>query len=176
VEGGEASGLTLYDLPFRWEPGPVLVVREEGRALVEAFLCDMASGDDRDGDKAGWDEQDEGSEEVESAMGELFVGADHLVRAPWDAGTLGLVRSLGGLVEGSMPPFGIEPRGWREPLELPPSLSLATWETWTVSRTGPDTSASSFESSDGADEAHNPAATRAFDPARLATRRLLARR
>jgi hypothetical protein len=92
----------------------VLVVREEGRALVEAFLCDMASGDDRDGDKAGWDEQDEGSEEVESAMGELFVGADHLVRAPWDAGTLGLVRSLGGLVERSMPPFGIEPRGWRE--------------------------------------------------------------
>lgn len=113
---GQRLGLSLvlHDVPFRWEPGPVLVVREEGQALIEAFLDDVAAGGDGAGDEADRNEHDELSEEIELAMGELFVSADRLVHAPWDGTAVARMRELGALVETSLPPFGIEPHFWKE--------------------------------------------------------------
>lgn len=106
-----ALGLALHDVPFRWEPGPIIVVREEGRSVVGAFLEDSGTGTDGAGDEIDVEEEDDG---VVSAMGDLFVCADQLVRAPWDNIAVSRLRELGVLVRGSIPPFGIPPGIWRE--------------------------------------------------------------
>ena len=109
-----ALALALYDVPFRWDPGPVIVVREEGRSVVEAFLHERGTVGVPADREAGSDDEDATGEGVESAMSDLFLGADQLVRAPWDGIAMARVRELGVLVGSSMPPFGIEPRVWDE--------------------------------------------------------------
>jgi hypothetical protein len=109
-----ALGLALcdHDVPFKWEPGPVLVVRQEGQAVVEAFLDEMdAAGADGGSDDA-WLENAEVDPAVESALGDLFDAADRLMHAPWDVGRLAQVSELTRLVGTSDPPFGIEQRTW----------------------------------------------------------------
>lgn len=109
-----ALALALYDVPFRWEPGPVLVVREEGHAVIQAFLDDVGTEGNGAGEEAAWDEQVGVSDDVASAMGELFLSADRLRRAPWDRTALERMRDLGALVQTSMPPFGIDAPVWKE--------------------------------------------------------------
>jgi hypothetical protein len=114
VEQRLALALVLHDVPFRWEVGPVLVVRDEGDAVVQAFLDDLAAtGGAGDNEATGID-PDGSSEEVESAMGELFVTADRLVHVPWDGVALARMRELAALVSTAAPPYGIEARFWHE--------------------------------------------------------------
>ena len=105
-----ALALALYDVPFRWEPGPVVVVRSEDRSVVETFLDEPETTDEH----TGFDDQEETAEGAESAMSDLFLGADQLVRAPWDGTALARVAELGVLVGSSEPPFGVERRVWDE--------------------------------------------------------------
>ncbi|HEV2811302.1 MAG TPA: hypothetical protein VGV93_13010 [Acidimicrobiales bacterium] len=112
-----ALGLALHDAPFRWEPGPIIVVREEGRSVVDAFLEASGTGSDGAGDDTDVDHEDDEDDEddgVESAMGDLFVCADQLVRAPWKSTAVRRLRELGALVRSSIPPFGIPPGIWKE--------------------------------------------------------------
>lgn len=102
--------LALHDVPFRWEPGPVIVVRDGDRSVVEAFLDESGTTDEH----PGFDDQEEPGEGVESAMSDLFICADQLARAPWDGTALARVANLGVLVGSSVPPFGVEPRVWEE--------------------------------------------------------------
>ncbi len=108
-----ALGLALHDVPFRWLPGPIVVVREEDRSVVDAFLEASGTGSDGPGDEPDADEDDE-DDGLESAMGDLFVCADQLVHAPWDSTAVRRLRELGVLVRNSIPPFGLAPGTWRE--------------------------------------------------------------
>ena len=109
-----ALGLALFDndVPFKWEPGPVLVVREEGQAVVEAFLDEMEAA----GGVVPTMPIEEGDDEVdlavESALGDVFVVADRLMHTPWDVALLTQLAALSQLVRTSAPPFGIEKATW----------------------------------------------------------------
>jgi hypothetical protein len=116
-EPGNRIGLTLAlcdaDVPFRWSPGPVLVVREEGQAVVEAFLDELeAESDATAPEEAGWEEDGSTGEEGAAALGDLFETADRLLRRPWEIASLAQMEELVGVVNESEPPFGIEPGVW----------------------------------------------------------------
>jgi len=108
-----AIALALHDVPFHWDPGPVLVVREEGQAVVEAFLDDLAQ--DTVGN-ALWPDDGPADEdgENEPLLGELFVTADRLLHAPWDVALLAHMAHLTAVALRAGPPFGIEPPAWEE--------------------------------------------------------------
>ncbi len=62
-----ALGLTLdeRDIPWRWEPGPDLVVRESDQAVVEELLDEEEAGEED------WEElSEEEIDEIEAEMGE----------------------------------------------------------------------------------------------------------
>lgn len=105
--------LNREGIPWRWEPGPVLVVRELDEAVVEELLDEAEGGgaewEERDGEGA---EGEEADEAAQSAMGDLFLAADRLVHAPWNAELVAEVDRLGEAVEESAPPFGVEPEVW----------------------------------------------------------------
>ena len=82
--------------------------------MVDAFLEASGTRSDDAGDETDVDDEDDASDAVESAMGDLFVGADQLVHAPWDSTAVSRLRELGLLIKGSIPPFGILPGTWRE--------------------------------------------------------------
>ena len=102
-------------IPWRWEEGPMLVVRESDEDAVEELLDRLADEEEGGWQDVGDDEEDEDAEdddEVETVMGDLFDVADRLIRAPWNREFVEEVRGLLAVVEGSDPPFGIVPEMW----------------------------------------------------------------
>jgi hypothetical protein len=98
-------------LLYRWEPGVVLVVPLTAERAVDAVLDDVEDASDAaDFDAAAG--EDDGSEEVQEAMGELFVAADRLPRAASDVALLDEVVLYAEVIVASNPPYGIEPQVW----------------------------------------------------------------
>jgi hypothetical protein len=119
---GIGHNLDGAGVPYRWEPGPMLVVRETDEDQVEALLDSLA--DEEDG---GWEDVDEDDEEedldeddgvVETVMGNLFDVADRLIHAPWNREFVEEVRQLIAVIESSEPPFGIVPEMWDQIADL----------------------------------------------------------
>ncbi|MFP5319756.1 MAG: hypothetical protein ACLGI2_15855 [Acidimicrobiia bacterium] len=113
-----AVGLALdeEDVPWRWEAGGLLVVREFDEAVVEAILAELAEEDgEADGEPGGWEgEGDELDEQAQTAMGDIFVVADRLVRAPDDGELILELARLASVVEDARPPFGVDRRMWEQ--------------------------------------------------------------
>ena len=121
-----ALALTLYDVPFRWEPGPVLVVREEGQEVVDAYLAELEAGGGPPDPFAGMEDDDEGGgEDVAAAMGEAFLTADRLVHAPWDGPLQASTAELAGVIGTSPPPYGIERAVWDDIAQLASAVVTA---------------------------------------------------
>jgi hypothetical protein len=140
--GRLSAGLRERAIPFRWEPGLTLVVREADEELVDVLLDDMESdsdaaggGDDdfededddegRDGDGDEDDDDDDdgddggdGGERAQAAMGDLFVAADRLIQRPDDGRVAERLVAATTVVQGSRPPYGIEPVAWLQIREL----------------------------------------------------------
>ena len=112
-------GVSLNDagVAWRWEPGPVLVVREFDEAIVEDLLDDAEGGDD-------WEdiEGEEADEAAQGAMSDLFLAADRLVHSPGSATLVAEVARLEAVVADSAPPFGVDPAVWDEIGELAAGL------------------------------------------------------
>ena len=115
-----AVGIALdeEDVPWRWEAGGLLVVREFDEAVVESMLVDLAE-EDGAGDDEGWaataaEGGDDLAEQAQTAMGDIFVVADRLIRAPEDGELILELARLASVVEDSRPPFGIDRRMWEE--------------------------------------------------------------
>jgi hypothetical protein len=132
--------LVEVDIPYRWERGLVLVVPAVAEEEVDQLFEDLAEADVDDagapseaatvdgdevdaprpadllGDDAevGDDEGDEdGGEEAQAAMADLFVAADRLQHSPADSALGGEVAGLASTVDGSAPPYGIAGPVWR---------------------------------------------------------------
>lgn len=122
AEDRVSLGVALTDrgVPWRWESGPVLVVREFDEALVEELLDEAEGGGD-------WEdlEGDQGDEAAQSAMSDLFVAADRLVHNPDSEPVLQEVARLEGVVGDSPPPFGVEPSVWDQIDHLAAALVAA---------------------------------------------------
>jgi hypothetical protein len=116
-----AEGLTARIIPFRWEPGLVLVVAEHREADADAVLDELEAQGDlaiQEGELPpatdGWGE----SEDAFSALGDLFDAADRLFHTPSGTTAANDLREAGALVRGSAPPFGFNPVLWRTAGEL----------------------------------------------------------
>jgi hypothetical protein len=115
-------GVALNDagVPWRWEPGPTLVVREFDEAIVEDLLDDAEGGDE-------WEDLDgeEADEAAQGAMSDLFLAADRLVHSPGSATLVDEVARLEAVVADSPPPFGVDAAVWDEIGELAGGLLAA---------------------------------------------------
>ena len=113
-------------LPYRWEAGPMLVVRETDENAVEDLLDCMAGDEeggwedvDEEGDGDGGEDDGDGEDDgAETVMGDLFDVADRLTRAPWNREFAEEVRGLIAVIESSEPPFGIVPEMWDQIADL----------------------------------------------------------
>lgn len=121
-----ALGVTLdsQEVPWRWEPGPTLVVRQFDEAVVEEQLDQEAA------DEGGWEdiEGEEDDEAAQTVMSDLFDVADRLVHTPWEADLIAEARRLAGEAEASAPPFGVEPEAWQKMVELAGAVGQAAEE------------------------------------------------
>ncbi len=125
------AALVELDAPYRWEPGLVLVVPAAAESDVDRLLDDSATGDqDADGDYAagGEDEDLDGGEEAQAAMGDLFVAADRLQHAPWDKELALDLCTAAEAVGESLPPYGVEPKVWQHIQKLGAALADAACE------------------------------------------------
>lgn len=101
-------------VPWRWEPGPALMVRSFDEAVVDGLLEDEGIDDEEWKDTTGTDAEVEADEVAQTAMSDLFDAADRLVRHPASGDTVDEVGGLVATIEGSPPPFGIDPRAWEQ--------------------------------------------------------------
>ena len=134
-----ALSLTLDDrgIPWRWEPGPDLVVRESDQAAVEELL-DEEEGTDEDWEElsdeeidgleadmeadldadleidADESEDEQGGEDTSAAMGDLFDASDRLMRNPGNVEALVDIDRLATLVAENRPPYGIDKKTWEQ--------------------------------------------------------------
>jgi hypothetical protein len=117
-----ALGVALNErgVPWRWESGPVLVVREFDEAVAEELLDATEGGDD-------WEdlEGEESDEAAQEAMSDLFLAADRLVRSPGSAPIVEEVARLEEVVADSAPPFGVDPTVWDQMGDLAGALVAA---------------------------------------------------
>ena len=111
--------LTLGErrIPFRWEPGPDLIVAEDVEDAVEKLLdaAEAAADSDDAGDELAdedWDDTGDESEATQASMGDLFVAADRLMHEPWDEDVADDLREATGAIEASKAPFGIGVDTW----------------------------------------------------------------
>jgi hypothetical protein len=115
-------------VPWRWEPGPLLIVREEDQEVVEAILDDFeadaataaASGD---GEGEDYDEEYdeavvEADEAAHQAMSDLFLLSDRLLHEPSSRDLVAQIDELGTTVAEAAPPFGVEPVAWERIADL----------------------------------------------------------
>jgi hypothetical protein len=120
-----ALGVALNDrgVLWRWEPGPVLVVREFDESVVEEMLDATEGGDD-------WEdlEGEESDEAAQEAMSDLFLAADRLVHSPGSAPLIEQVARLEDVVTDSPPPFGVHPSAWDQMGDLAAGLVTAAEE------------------------------------------------
>ncbi len=111
----ERLGLTLalydHDVPYRWDPGLVLVVRPEGAEVVRRRRVEPATGTD-DGLEA-----EEVAEDDEPLLGALFDLADRLATRPWEVAALDELTALEERIRSGAPPYGLGVGAWTALME-----------------------------------------------------------
>lgn len=103
-------GTTLSDrgIPWRWDRGLELVVRETDDEAVEELLDELEDEALEEIDP----ETEAAEEDAHEAMGDLFVAADRLMHEPWDESAAEDLLDAAGVVEASVPPYGMAAETW----------------------------------------------------------------
>ncbi len=116
--GGERVGLTLdldhRGVPWRWEPGLVLVVAASDEAVVEEVFEQQPEEGGGAEELEGLEGDEDDNGEAQAAMGDLFDAADRLLRNPTNIEALTDVDRLASVVDQSAPPFGVDVTTWEE--------------------------------------------------------------
>jgi hypothetical protein len=107
------AALVELDAPYRWEPGIVLVVPAAAETDVDRLLDDIEAAEGVDAAVVEDDSAEDGGEEAQTAMVELFVAADRLQHTPWDKSMAADLCRAVDAVTASLPPYGVEPAVWR---------------------------------------------------------------
>jgi hypothetical protein len=127
------NALTERGVPWRWEPGPVLVVDERDEGAVEAVLDDLEQAEDGGELSGDFDEDlpEDADEAVEDdvraheAMGDLFVAANRLARTPDNGLLVGEIDRLAAFVGRTRAPYGVDAHLWDDVRRLSLAVSEA---------------------------------------------------
>ena len=118
------TALADLDAPYRWEPGLVLVVPAAAESDVDRLLDDVeAAGADGSEVPEGDEDEADGGEEAQAAMGDLFLAADRLQHDPLDAALAAAVGRAASAVQESRPPYGVERRVWERVQQMGAALT-----------------------------------------------------
>lgn len=111
--------LTSRVVPFRWEPGLIMVVAAHREADVDAILdtLDEAAGVGDGALNEAEDDWGEG-EDAFAALGDLYDAADRLFHTPTGAVAANDLREASAIVRAAPPPYGFSPVLWRTAGEL----------------------------------------------------------
>ncbi|MEA2686584.1 MAG: hypothetical protein QOE93_1779 [Actinomycetota bacterium] len=116
------EALVVDDIPYRWEPGVVLVVPDAVEAFVDGVLDDLEGSGPGDGEAP----EADGGAEAQQAMSDLFVAADRLHHAPSDQGLADELVLVADVVAQSLPPYGMAAGEWARIQTLTEALVVAT--------------------------------------------------
>lgn len=109
------NALRERGVPWRWEPGPSLVVDERDQEWVEAVFDDLEEADHAGaGDVVDEDDVPGDDEASPDVLGDLFVVADRLIHAPSNGSLVAELGRLAAVVDEARSPFGIERATWKE--------------------------------------------------------------
>jgi hypothetical protein len=98
-------------IPHAWEVGD-LVTRAVYEAEVEALLDELDTPAVDDLDELEETTTEDGGEEAQEAMSDLFVAADRLMHDPGDVEVVDDLLAAAGSVDTLLPPFGVAPGAW----------------------------------------------------------------
>ncbi len=90
----------------------IMVRRSELAAATEALEALRLGGGGEDVELDAGDDGPTDDPTAQTAMADLFLAADRLWHAPWDALLLAEVERLAGLLDSIGPPYGVEPSDW----------------------------------------------------------------
>ena len=90
----------------------IMVRRSELAAATEALEALRLGGGGEDVELDAGDDGPTDDPTAQTAMADLFLAADRLRHAPWDALLLADVERLAGLLDSTRPPYGVEPSDW----------------------------------------------------------------
>lgn len=103
------AGLVQAGVPYRWEPGVVLVVPAATERQADRLLDEVEAAGPLTAEP---EVELDGGEEAQAAMAELFVVADRLRHAPFDQGLAAELAELAEVVNASLPPYGVDAGVW----------------------------------------------------------------
>ncbi len=104
----KAQALAEADIPLGREADLILVVPAVAEGEVDQLLEELEGPEELDGDA-----EDDGGDDAQGAMAELFVAVDRLQHDPADPDVAADVLYAAGAVSASSPPYGIERPVWR---------------------------------------------------------------
>ena len=122
------AALAEVDIPYRWDGGLVLVVPAAAEERVDRLLDDSGDRDAAPLDRLAVDSEDDGQdggEQAQVAMADLFLASDRLQHAPWDETTAHQLAQLEAKVNASLPPYGVEHRAWGQIQTLASALAAS---------------------------------------------------
>jgi hypothetical protein len=123
--GAASAALGEADVPFRWEEGLALVVpaavEEQVDGILDQLQAELAA-EPEDELEAAPDDGEDGGEEAQAAMANVFVAADRLQHEPFDKGAADDLAAAATTVEASPPPFGIKRALWNRIAQMAAGL------------------------------------------------------
>jgi hypothetical protein len=120
------AALADLDAPYRWEPNLVLVVPSAAESDVDRLLDDIEAAEGDELAVGEGDDEPDGGEEAQAAMGDLFTAADRLQHDPGDAGLAADFARTSAVVQESLPPYGVERRVWVQVQEMAAQLAWSS--------------------------------------------------
>jgi hypothetical protein len=105
--------LIELDIPYRWGSDLVLVVPAATKERVDAILDEIAADTAEPGLDLDDLSADDGGQESQSAMSDLFIAANGLQHAVWDKGRQGeFIAAARVFAQHPLAPYGIEHPAW----------------------------------------------------------------
>jgi hypothetical protein len=114
VRAPATAALMEMGIPYRWEESLVLVVPASAEEAVDQ-LIDELEGEELfhfPGDEGPEAEGEDGGEEAQEAMSDLFVAADRFQHSPFDDRAIVAMVETTARVADSLAPYGIERQAW----------------------------------------------------------------
>jgi hypothetical protein len=120
VRAPATAALVEMGIPYRWEEGLVLVVPASAEEEVDRLLDQLEAEEvfHFPGEEELEAEGEDGGEEAQAAMSDLFVAADRFQNSPFDDRAIRVMEESAARVADCLPPYGIERPVWSRIQEL----------------------------------------------------------